>query len=77
MSKPQEQVDRHLDAPMGVVRLRVIRNGLAFEIANPGMRLTNKAPKCSTILRREFGLKGKPAKLLAQFVALLAANGID
>lgn len=75
--KAQERVDSHLTIPTGVIRLLMIRNGLAFEIKCPGMRLTAKAPKCSTILRREFGLSGTPAKLLAQFDALLAANGID
>jgi hypothetical protein len=51
-------------------RLKFILRGLRFEIET-GMRLTNKAPKCSTIVRREFGLKGRPPKLLAQFTAIV------
>jgi hypothetical protein len=30
--------------------------------------MTAKAPKCSTILRQEYGMKGKPADLLEQFL---------
>lgn len=47
-------------------RLRMIYRGLEFEVENPNMRLTAKAPKCSTLVKREFGLKGTPAKLLEQ-----------
>jgi hypothetical protein len=47
-------------------RLKMILSGLRFEVNCPGMRLTSKAPKCSTIVRRELGLKGRPEKLLEQ-----------
>lgn len=56
---------------MDLFRLNYIRRGLEFEIKCPGMRLTSKAPKCSTICRREFGFKGRPPKLLAQLVRLI------
>jgi len=64
-------VNSHFTFNTGPTRLLFIRSGLCMEIRSPGMRLTAKAPKCSTILRREFGLKGKPVKLLAQFETIL------
>jgi hypothetical protein len=72
----QNIITQHLAIPTGHIRLLMIASGLRFEIKCPGMRLTSKAPKCSTILRREFGLKGKPESLLSQFEALLVANGV-
>ena len=77
MSQAEDRINEHLQIPTGPLRLKMIRSGLQFEINCPGARLTAKAPKCSTILRREFGLKGKPPKLLAQFDALLQAAGVD
>ena len=57
------------------IRLFMIRQGLTFEVN--GMRLTRKAPSCVSIVRREFGLKGRTAKvLLPLFDALLARNGV-
>lgn len=69
-------INSHLQIPTGPYRLLTIRQGLCLEIRCPGMRLTGKAPKCSTILRREFGLKGKPVKLLAQFETILQMVGV-
>ena len=69
--KTADAINSHLAIPTGPIRLLTIRQGLCLEIRCPGMRLTGKAPKCSTILRREFGLKGKPVKLLAQFETIL------
>ena len=66
MSKVAEQIAHHLTFPTGVTRLIMILRGLKFEIET-GMRLTNKTPKCSTILRKEFGLTGKPEKLYWAF----------
>lgn len=54
-------------------RLDEILTGLKLEIKFPGMRMTRKAPKCSTILRKEFGLSGKPEGL---FFALLVKHDI-
>lgn len=67
----RERINEHLAIPTGIHRLKMLKRGLEFEIKFPGMRLTGKAPKCSTILRREFGLSGRPPKLLAQFEQLL------
>ena len=50
--------------------------GLLFELGHPGMRLTNKAPKCSTIIRREFGFKGRPIKLAQQLFDLLVEKQV-
>ena len=56
-------------------RLCVIRSGLRLEIKCPGMRISNRSPKMSTIVRREFGFKGTPEKLLAQLEAWMDARG--
>ena len=56
-------------------RLCVIRSGLRLEIKSPGMRISNRSPKMSTIVRREFGFKGTPVKLLAQLEAWMDARG--
>jgi len=50
------------------VREFAIAQGLQMEIKFPGFRMTAKAPKCSTILRQEYGMKGKPQDLLEQFL---------
>ena len=55
-------------------RLCVLRAGLRFEIRT-GMRVSNKTPKCSTIVRREFGFKGNPARLLAQLEQWMNERG--
>ena len=49
------------------VREFMLRQGLEMEIKFPGMRMTAKAPKCSTILRQEYGMVGKPLDLYMQF----------
>lgn len=76
MSKADEQIEYHKTFPTGHVRLFTILSGLKLEIKFPGMRLTRKAPKCSTILRKEFGLSGKPQELYNQFLALLVEHGV-
>ena len=55
-------------------RIMTILNGLRLEIRCPGMRLTAKAPKCSTIVRREWGFKGRPEKLLEQLEEWVKVN---
>ena len=74
MSKTKQAeavIMHHLTFPTGHISLFTILSGLKLEIKIPGMRLTRKAPKCSTILRQEFGLSGKPQKLYDTFLALL------
>ena len=58
---------------VNIFRMEMILRGLKFEQKFPGARLTRKAPKCSTIVRREYGLKGNHAKLIAQFEPLVVA----
>ena len=52
-------------------RMATIVRGMKLEMV--GMRLTAKAPSCFTIARREFGLKGNKAKILADMTALYEA----
>ena len=75
-TKADQHIQYHLTIPTGHVRLFMILSGLKLEIKIPGMRLTRKAPKCSTILRQEFGLSGKPQKLYDQFLALLVRHEV-
>lgn len=51
---------------VSMFRVMMILSGLAMEI-QCGMKLT-RGPKCSTIVRREYGFKGRPPKLLQQLV---------
>jgi hypothetical protein len=69
--KTADAINSHFTFNTGPVRLLMIRSTLIFEIRNKGMRMTAKAPKATTILRREFGLKGNPIKLLAVFEQIL------
>jgi hypothetical protein len=57
------------DFPTRPVREFMIAQGLQMEIKINGFRMTAKAPKCSTILRQEYGMKGTPESLLKQFIA--------
>lgn len=54
---------------VNLYRMQTILQGLKME--QRGMRLT-RGPKCSTIVRREYGLKGKHPALIEQFEQLLA-----
>jgi len=49
--------------------------GILFEIST-GMRLTGKTPKCSTIIKREYGFKGRPPKLARQLFDQLLERGM-
>ena len=59
--------------PKGVdiFRMRVILSGLRLECKTQGRMQLTRGPKCSTIVRREYGLKGNREKLLAQFEKLV------
>lgn len=56
-------------AGIPLFRFLALLTGLRFEVRCPGMRMT-RGPKCSTIVKQTFGLKGNPVKLLAQLEAL-------
>ena len=61
---------------VNLFRLRMILNGLRLEVRTGGkMRLTAKAPKMTTIVKQEFGLKGNRESLLDQFEALMEVIG--
>lgn len=75
-TKADQHIAYHLTIPTGHIRLFTILSGLKLEIKIPGMRLTRKAPKCSTILRQEFGLSGKPQKLYDTFLQLLVKHEV-
>ena len=75
-NKADQHIEYHLTIPTGHIRLFMILSGLKLEIKFPGMRMTRKAPKCSTILRKEFGLSGKPENLYNQFLALLVQHNV-
>jgi hypothetical protein len=63
-------------AEINALRAHTIRIGLEFEIRNPNMRLTNKAPKCTTIVKRELGFKGSRIKIYAQYVLWMEEKGL-
>jgi hypothetical protein len=69
--KTADAINSHFTFNTGPMRLLMIRSTLIFEIRNPGMRMTAKAPKATTILRREFGITGNPVKQLATFETIL------
>lgn len=56
---------------VNVYRLITILQGMKFELRT-GMKLTNKAPSCFTIARREFGIRGNKAKLIEQMEEIVA-----
>lgn len=41
-----------------------------------GMKMTRHAPKCSTLIRREYGFKGNNEKLAEQLFAHLVEQGV-
>lgn len=75
-TKADQVVEYHKSFPTGELRLFVILQGIDLEIKIPGMRMTRRAPKCSTIIRKEFGFSGKPPSLRDQFRALLVKHGV-
>jgi hypothetical protein len=61
---------------MGLLRMVMVARGLHLEIRT-GMRLTSKAPKCSTIARRDYKLKGRPEVLYEKMMDLIQAKRIE
>jgi hypothetical protein len=54
-----------------VFRLAQLLTGLRFEQRTPGMRMSSRTPKATTIARKLYGLKGNADKLIAQVEKLL------
>ena len=61
---------------VNTLREMMLLRGLLFEAEHPGMRLTGKAPKCTTIVRREYGFKGNHQKLALQMVKDMIKRGV-
>jgi hypothetical protein len=58
---------------MALLQMVTVARGLSLEIRTGGrMRLTAKAPKCSTLARRFYGLSGNREKLYAGLLELIA-----
>lgn len=74
-TKAVQQIEYHKTFETGPARLCMLLSGLKFEIET-GMRLTNKTAKCSTILRREFGITGTRNNQYFGFLGLLVQAGI-
>lgn len=50
------------DTPEQVARVRLIYIKKGLELELRGMRLTRKAPACFSIIKKEFGIKGRDKK---------------
>ena len=60
---------------VGRFREAMILNSHICEMRT-GMKMTRHAPKCSTIIRREYGFKGNNVKLAEQLFADLVDRGV-
>ena len=62
-------------AQINALRAHTLRIGLEGEIKHK-MRLTNKAPTCYTIIKRELGFKGNKVRVYAQYVLWMGEKGL-
>lgn len=64
-----------IDTPEGIeaYRLLALRGALKLEMV--GMRRSH-GPSASTIIKREFNLKGNNASILTQYEAILKEKGV-
>jgi len=60
---------------INALRAHTLRIGLESEIKHK-MRLTNKAPTCYTIIKRELGFKGSKIKVYAQYILWMEQKGL-
>ena len=65
-----------IDNTKAIARLRykTLLLGLQSEIR--GLRLTNKARTCYSIIKSEFGLKGNKQRVLEQYEKILSDSGV-
>ena len=65
-----------IDNTTDIARLRykTLLLGLQSEIR--GLRLTNKARTCYSIIKSEFGLKGNKQRVLEQYEKILSDSGV-
>ena len=61
---------------INALRAHTLRIGLASEIRGRGMRLTNKAPTCYSIIKRELGFKGSKMKVYAKYILWMNQRGL-
>lgn len=66
-------IEHHKTFPTGMLRLSMLLRGMKFEIET-GMKLT-RGPKCSSRVKKEFGLKGNAQNVYYQFLQLLIDHG--
>ena len=62
-------------AQINALRAHTLRIGLASE-CNGGLRLTNKAPTCYSIIKKELGFKGSKIKVYAQYLLWMELQGL-
>ena len=56
------------------LRYKTLLIGLKSEIR--GLRLTNKARTCYSIIKSEFGLKGNKQRVLEQYEKIISDSGV-
>lgn len=69
-----QAIEYHKTFATGALRLTMLLHGCKFEIET-GMKMT-RGPKCSTRIKKEFGLKGNPRAVYFGFLGLLVQHGI-
>ena len=60
---------------INALRAHTSRIGLAAECRG-GLRLTNKAPTCYAIVKKELGFKGSKAKVYGQYLLWMEQQGL-
>lgn len=60
---------------INALRAHTLRIGLEGEIKHK-MCLTNKAPTCYTIIKRELGFKGSKIKVYAKYILWMEQRGL-
>lgn len=69
-----QAIEKHKTFATGAIRLTTLLSGMKFEIET-GMKLT-RGPKCSSRVKKEFGLKGNAVSVYYQFLDLLVRHEI-
>lgn len=67
-------IAHHKSFPTGITRLTMLLTGMKFEIET-GMKLT-RGPKCSSRVKKEFGLKGNARNVYFQYLQILIDAGV-
>jgi hypothetical protein len=56
-----------LDTPEQIARFRLATIKMGLEAELRGFRLTSRAPKCFSIIKKEYGIKGDKLKAYREF----------